>query len=409
MNPLEPNLNPEAGNEPEMLGSLDGRPDNEGAMAKADLYKLANYSFKLFKKIQDEDQLEAWVQAKITKAADYIASVYHYLEYEMEFSNYGRKLDDSDVLSESQKAALKNKLMEAKEKIKELKKQQAEKISGKKVEEGQEELKKTGDSYKTSRGGTVTKTATGVKHEKGDYSDETEAEPAQSKPSKASKSAAEKKADKEKEIKLPKPAKGTRISGMKNGEKFEKIVKEASKDKGDMDHDGTNEPDDAEYKQNKDVAIKKAMGKKEKKVDEAKTCNETAKGESCPVHGLKECPMEESAPSAGMTKKEKSAVVKKAKAGEDIGKPGKGFAKVEKAAKAGGAKDPKAVAAAAMWKSAKKKATKESTDATVPTSEPIPQVQPSPDTDLQESVNTVETSTPQLNESIDRIKFLSGL
>ena len=55
-------------------------------------------------------------------------------------------------------------------------------------------------------------------------------------------------------------------------------------------------------------------------------------------------------PSAGMTKKEKSTVVKKAKAGGDIGKPGKGFAKVEKAAEKGGAKNPKAVAAAAMWK-----------------------------------------------------------
>lgn len=58
----------------------------------------------------------------------------------------------------------------------------------------------------------------------------------------------------------------------------------------------------------------------------------------------------EAAPSAGMTKKEKSTVVKKARAGKDIGKPGKGFEKVEKAAKKSGAKDPKAVAAAAMWK-----------------------------------------------------------
>jgi len=50
-----------------------GEVDREGAMAKADLYKLANYSHKLFQQIQDEDQLEGWVQAKITKAADYIA------------------------------------------------------------------------------------------------------------------------------------------------------------------------------------------------------------------------------------------------------------------------------------------------------------------------------------------------
>ena len=60
--------------------------------------------------------------------------------------------------------------------------------------------------------------------------------------------------------------------------------------------------------------------------------------------------MEADKPSAGMTKKEKSAVVKKARAGKDIGKSGKGFEKVAKAAKKGGARDPEAVAAAAMWK-----------------------------------------------------------
>ncbi len=102
--------------------------DREGAMAKADLFKLANYSLRLFKQIQDEDQLEAWVQAKITKAADYVASVYHYLEYEMKFSEYGEKLNDAEMYSEEQRQAIKNKLMEAKEKIKALKKAQAEKV-----------------------------------------------------------------------------------------------------------------------------------------------------------------------------------------------------------------------------------------------------------------------------------------
>lgn len=64
-------------------------------------------------------------------------------------------------------------------------------------------------------------------------------------------------------------------------------------------------------------------------------------------------------PSAGLTKKEKSTVVKKAKAGEDIGEKGKGFKEIEKKAKESGAKDPKAVAGAAMWKNlAKKKTTK---------------------------------------------------
>ncbi len=133
------------------------------------------------------------------------------------------------------------------------------------MEEGQEDLKKTGDSYKTSRGGTVTKTDTGIKHEKGDYSDEDHAEPAQKKPSKAAKSAAEKKADKEKEIKLPKHTGNT--WGMKNGEKFGKKMEEAKDElkgnqkKLDVDDDGDIEADD--------LADLRA-GKKEKKVDEAK-------------------------------------------------------------------------------------------------------------------------------------------
>mgnify|MGYP003339487790 CR=1 FL=1 len=91
--------------------------DREGAMAKADLYKLANYSHKLFKQLDDNDKLEAWVQAKITKAADYVASVYHYLEYEMKFSEYGKHLDNVETLSEEQKMKMKELLSEAKSKV----------------------------------------------------------------------------------------------------------------------------------------------------------------------------------------------------------------------------------------------------------------------------------------------------
>jgi hypothetical protein len=58
-------------------------------------------------------------------------------------------------------------------------------------------------------------------------------------------------------------------------------------------------------------------------------------------------------PSTGMTKKEKSAVVKKARAGKDIGKKGKGFEKVAKAA--GGGEKGKKVAASVMWKQQAKK------------------------------------------------------
>ena len=137
MGPAEPEImSQDAEN---VIGLQPGQSDREGAMAKADLYKIANYSHKLFKQINDEDQMEAWVQAKITKAADYIASVYHYLEYEMKFSQYGQALEDSEVYSESQKQAIKNRLMEAKDKVKELKVKQAKKAkddAANKVSEG---------------------------------------------------------------------------------------------------------------------------------------------------------------------------------------------------------------------------------------------------------------------------------
>lgn len=59
-------------------------------------------------------------------------------------------------------------------------------------------------------------------------------------------------------------------------------------------------------------------------------------------------------PSAGLSAKQKSNVVKKARAGQDIGKKGKGFAAVVANAKKYGATNPRAVAAAAMWKNIKR-------------------------------------------------------
>ena len=57
--------------------------DYEGRMAKQNLYKLHKYSGELFEMLHDHQEMESWVQEKIAKAADYIASVKHYLDYEM--------------------------------------------------------------------------------------------------------------------------------------------------------------------------------------------------------------------------------------------------------------------------------------------------------------------------------------
>jgi len=458
-----------------------GEVDREGAMAKADLYKLANYSHKLFQQIQDEDQLEGWVQAKITKAADYIASVYHYLEYEMKFSEYGKQLDDSDVLSEGQKRVLKTRLMEAKSKVKELKKAQAEKVKDKAMSEGilsgghtacaecggtgmvyeepkavpdhvkskvekykrqatafhaagkridankngipdedeMEEdfdaLKKTGDTTKTSRGNTVTKTDTGIKHERpaDTYSDGGDDIASNAKSGKGVKSHAKGETAAEKKAKAPalkQSPKSAKTWGMKDSEKFdnrdgapakpkkEKEVDETyglgvyeAKKKGDGNlannakpYDKVTRGDVIAGRLGKDEkggkAVKEAAPRGQKSQDSAIKVAQIGKSKS-PGANLKQGAedalekgnhkkidqihqyattttptgrakkVSEAKPSAGLSAAKKSAVVKDAKAGKDIGKPGKSFAKTAKAA--GGGEKGEKIAAAAMWKNMK--------------------------------------------------------
>ena len=408
----EPAMDEPAMDEPAMDEPTDGNviglhgdeTDREGAMAKADLFKLANYSHKLYQQLNDEDQMESWVQAKITKAADYIASVYHYLEYEMKFSEYGHHLDNSDTLSEGQKKILKARLTEAKMRIRELKTAQAEKIKlsegvmnggehtcdacggtgtvhkpgvqpsdrAKKlaaahnretrahyaahkrlqaeeegVEEGFDEKSKEGDSFKTKTG-VATKTSTGVKHTNTSYHDDGEAEEKSGKGVKShakAQSAAEKKDRAPAQKQSPKSAK---TWGMKDGSKFDnrdKVDEAKSKmAKKDYDKDGKVESGKDEYLGSKIRAAKKAGNLKET-VKMCKECD-MAMAE-CSCKSVKEG----AKPSAGLSKAKKSAVVKDAKAGKDLGKPGKSFDKVAKSA--GGGKKGEKIAAAAMWKNIK--------------------------------------------------------
>ena len=52
-------------------------------MAKKQLYKIAQYAKHLFGMMDNDTQLESWVQAKLTKASDYMGAVKHYLEGEI--------------------------------------------------------------------------------------------------------------------------------------------------------------------------------------------------------------------------------------------------------------------------------------------------------------------------------------
>lgn len=94
-------------------------------------------------------------------------------------------------------------------------------------------------------------------------------------------------------------ADGTSMMGVKKDIQEKKMSKaefkdmmagKGKKDKGDMDGDGKHEPDDKEYMDNKDKAIKKSMGKKGKKdemeeaIDQKSSDPEKSIGHNCATH-----------------------------------------------------------------------------------------------------------------------------
>jgi hypothetical protein len=255
-----------------MFNEFDDHNNDEVAMAKADLYKAAKYSIKLFKMMEEGQNLEAWVQAKITKAADYIASVYHSMDYEKGKSEYGEHLDNAELYSESLKEIYTKKLMEAKVK---LEKKKMEKPCSESTEQLDETI----------------------------------------------------------------------YDRIVNHPKFGKLEKIRFNDEyiivqlfGPRDFKVLNAPGDVQqrWEQYKKEAEQGSKKRSHNVINDNKIT-------------------EKAKPSSGLSAKQRSSIVKKAKAGEDFGKPGKGFEKVEKAAKKSGAKDPKAVAGKVFWKQQAKK------------------------------------------------------
>lgn len=68
--------NPET---PDVTGTTD---DHEGEMAKAQLLSLHKQAGELYNMLGDGEELEGWVQDKLTKASDYINSVFNNMQYE---------------------------------------------------------------------------------------------------------------------------------------------------------------------------------------------------------------------------------------------------------------------------------------------------------------------------------------
>ena len=309
--------------------------DQEAAMARADLYKMANYSFKLFKMIRDGDQLEGWVQAKITKSADYIASVYHYLEYEMKFSEYGSKIENSDMYTESVREQFKAKLTEARIKLDKLQKK-----NKKELEEGWEDMMKDVEKKAKEKGtgkfdkkelkpGVTQYTRKSSTFDDGGKDSDTKKAEKKTKGVKENMSPPDgatapppKGKDGQYPVVTSGPHKGKRWSPNTPGPTNPAMKEGKKPDFLDMDKDG-----DKKEPMKKAVADKKAGPKKgvnpfakktnealkggqknldadkdgkleksdfaklraKKTTEAADKCNHTAKGKSCPVHGLKEC------------------------------------------------------------------------------------------------------------------------
>jgi hypothetical protein len=93
--------------------------DHEVQLARSELYKLAKYAIKLhnmLKNASEEQGLEGWVSAEITKASEGISKVFHSLEYEMKVGKGSDedlgKMGPDAMPFESKSHPYKNKLAE---------------------------------------------------------------------------------------------------------------------------------------------------------------------------------------------------------------------------------------------------------------------------------------------------------
>lgn len=67
----------------EQKGDYTKDPDGyEGEMAKRSLFHMAQQAQQLHDMIREDENLEPWVQAKITKAADYLEKAFKAISYD---------------------------------------------------------------------------------------------------------------------------------------------------------------------------------------------------------------------------------------------------------------------------------------------------------------------------------------
>ena len=152
--------------------------DHEVQMARAELYKIGKYAIKLhemLKGVSEQEGLEGWVQSKITKAGDYLSSVYHHMDYEQKFEQVQTEAKAKPDFLDMDKDGDKKEPMKKAVKDKEAKKDKKESIDYK--EQLAEQLSQVLSKKKTERSLTKgeekkkEKYVKGMKKAKGDFKD----------------------------------------------------------------------------------------------------------------------------------------------------------------------------------------------------------------------------------------------
>jgi hypothetical protein len=77
-------------------GNMPEEKDHEYSMARSELNTIANATKRLKKKMKGEGNIEAWVQSKITKAADYIDTAADYVDSRESKVNEDTTIEDAN-------------------------------------------------------------------------------------------------------------------------------------------------------------------------------------------------------------------------------------------------------------------------------------------------------------------------
>ena len=81
--------------------------DLEGKTTKEQLCHIAKYAIAMARVLEEDQELESWVQSKITIAHEYLSKVKHHLEYELQVDMPEPSIEEmSELLKKDEKVEL---------------------------------------------------------------------------------------------------------------------------------------------------------------------------------------------------------------------------------------------------------------------------------------------------------------